>query len=103
MLELMSKTILETVTIDGINFYRIKKDLHGNTRWLVHGVNFLPKRLKKTIYNPEETGKVIKSNANSLGFRKFRSKDLGVMFVTQAYKNELSEYATKINKIKNRE
>ena len=60
----------------GYDFFRVKNDVYGNPRYVIHWLAF------GTDY--DEAKKV----ANSLGFRVYRGKDFGGGFVAQSYNIE---------------
>ena len=60
----------------GYDFFRVKNDVYGNPRYVIHWLAF------GTDY--DEAKKV----ANSLGFRVYRARDFGGGFVAQSYNIE---------------
>lgn len=60
-------------TVAGVPFWRVKNDVNGNPRYVVHFLNFAP---------DYETAK---KRANSVGFRVYRGRDFGGGFVGQSY------------------
>lgn len=60
----------------GYDFFRVKNDVYGNPRYVIHWLAF------GTDYDQA------KKVANSLGFRVYRGKDFGGGFVAQSYSIE---------------
>lgn len=60
-------------TVEGIPFWRVKNDVNGNPRYVVHFLNFAP---------DYETAK---KRANAIGFSVYRGRDFGGCFVGQSY------------------
>ena len=74
----MQKAHLDTKTrlLLGHNFYRVKNDVHGNPRYVIHWLAF------GSDYD------TAKQTANSLGFSVYRGLDFGGGFVGQSYNVE---------------
>ena len=66
----------------GYNFYRVKNDVYGNPRYVIHYLAFA---------NDYDTAK---RKANKLGYRVYRGKDFGGGFVTQSY--SIQDHAERI-------
>ena len=60
----------------GYDFFRVKNDVYGNPRYVIHWLAF------GTDYDQA------KKVANSLGFRVYRARDFGGGFVAQSYNIE---------------
>ena len=60
----------------GYDFFRVKNDVYGNPRYVIHWLAF------GTDYDQA------KKVANSLGFRVYKGKDFGGGFVAQSYNIE---------------
>ena len=60
----------------GYDFFRVKNDVYGNPRYVIHWLAF------GTDYDQA------KKVANSLGFRVYKGKDFGGGFVAQSYSIE---------------
>lgn len=60
----------------GYDFFRVKNDVYGNPRYVIHWLAF------GTDYDQA------KKVANSLGFRVYRARDFGGGFVAQSYSIE---------------
>ena len=60
----------------GHNFYRVKHDVNGNPRYVIHWLAF------GSDYD------TAKQTANSLGFSVYRGRDFGGGFVGQSYNIE---------------
>ena len=60
----------------GYDFFRVKNDVYGNPRYVIHWLAF------GTDYDQA------KKVANSLGFRVYRGRDFGGGFVAQSYNIE---------------
>lgn len=60
----------------GYDFFRVKNDVYGNPRYVIHWLAF------GTDYDQA------KKVANSLGFRVYKARDFGGGFVAQSYNIE---------------
>ena len=61
------------MNIKGIDFYRVKNDVNGNPRYVVHFLAFASDYA------------TAKKRANAIGFRVYRGRDFGGGFVGQSY------------------
>ena len=60
----------------GYDMYRVKNDVNGNPRYVIHWLAF------------DKDYDTAKKIANSIGFRVYRGKDFGGGFVAQSYNLE---------------
>ena len=75
-----------------MNFQRIKSDINGNPRHVVHFTDLEPPKQQDTLRRrftlPERYARTIKA-ANKLGGRKYSTRAYGGGIVFQAYECEL--------------
>jgi ADP-ribose pyrophosphatase YjhB (NUDIX family) len=75
-------------TDSGHDIYRVKRDVNGNSRSVVHFFAFLVDADAELEF--EDQYNAAKRRANSIGGRVYRGKDFGGGFVFQANPKQLS-------------